>query len=167
MHFPLSLWVTWSLRYLKLLLCLSTSFQPVPQKSCWNNSEDALKFFRQTIGKKQQALLGPRLLLAVHEWRSSLTACSCTGGFSCSRLGSALSLAAAEPQRPGLPAGGEVWQFRRVSSGPWPATALLEDQDGVHPCAERATLSLCVWKVKGRCGSSLSLFYRARWVPVW
>lgn len=44
-HFPLSLWVIWSLWYLKLFLCSSTTFQPVPQKHCWNHSEGACKFF--------------------------------------------------------------------------------------------------------------------------
>lgn len=127
-------------------------------------------FCPQAMGKKQQALLGPRLLLAVDEWRFShclflhwwvfmLPSWQCPQPCSFSEASATYWV--------------EVWQFTHISSGPWQATALLEDQDDVHPCAQRETerglktLSLCAWKVRGRDGSSLSSFYRARWVPVW
>lgn len=38
-------------------------------------------FYPQAMAKKQQAVLGPRLLLAVDEWRWSLTAYSSVMGF--------------------------------------------------------------------------------------
>lgn len=49
-------------------------------------------FCRQTTGKKQRALLVPRLMVTVDEWRSTLSAATCSALVLCSHLGSALSL---------------------------------------------------------------------------